>query len=74
MVLETNRSRLLNVWGGAEEEQRKFKSGCPSPPYSLLLLCCAQGQGRGRGGLAFWLLLRQMKGTQLTLGRGKSDV
>ena len=22
MVLETNRSRLLNVWGGAEEELR----------------------------------------------------
>ena len=38
MVLETNRSRLLNVWGGAEEEQRKSKSGCPSPPYSLLLV------------------------------------
>jgi hypothetical protein len=37
MVLETNRSRLLNVWGGAWEYQREFKSGWASPPYSLLL-------------------------------------
>ena len=37
MVLETNRSRLLNVWGGAEEEQRGWEIGWASPPYSLLL-------------------------------------